>query len=406
MRRSHVVWQTSIFTGSNVTVSVLAIASTALLTRHLTTSAYGSFAFAVSLMAFAAMFFEFGIFSAAARIAATSFDSDQRSVVGAALLAYVPLGILFSFLMFGLSFVVDDVFDVGAGPALRAASFVSFAVPFVFAGQQLAQGIDRLHISSLTGVVIQIVIVGSYFAFARVDRLNASTALVGRAAAILIGSLLVAAWLRPLARNVRAWLRTILAQARDYGFNVYVGRLLSIGTYNMDVLMLGYWATAGDVGFYTLAGSIAAVAGLPMLGLSTTLFGRMAREQHIEQHWILVTALMGAALAVLAWLLAAPFIRLVFSPAYLDAAPLVLPLALAQGVRGVTGVYNTFLAAHGRGRELRNAGFVLTGSNLLFNFALIPPFGAMGAAWASLLALILNLVAHVGFYQRSLALAS
>jgi O-antigen/teichoic acid export membrane protein len=36
-----------------------------------------------------------------------------------------------------------------------------------------------------------------------------------------------------------------------------------------------------------------------------------------------------------------------------------------------------------------------------FNFALIPSFGASGAAWASLLALVANLVAHVVFYRRS-----
>jgi Na+-driven multidrug efflux pump len=67
----------------------------------------------------------------------------------------------------------------------------------------------------------------------------------------------------------------------------------------------------------------------------------------------------------------------------------------------VTGIFNTFLSGHGRGRDLRNAGFVLTGSNIAFNFALIPPFGAAGAAWASLLALLANLIAHVVFYRRS-----
>ena len=51
--------------------------------------------------------------------------------------------------------------------------------------------------------------------------------------------------------------------------------------------------------------------------------------------------------------------------------------------------------------ELRNAGLVLTGSNIVFNFALIPPFGAQGAAWASLLALGVNFLAHVFFYRRS-----
>ena len=49
---------------------------------------------------------------------------------------------------------------------------------------------------------------------------------------------------------------------------------------------------------------------------------------------------------------------------------------------------------------MRNRAFIFTGSNLIFNFALIPPFGAMGAAWASLLALMVNYFAYLWSYHR------
>jgi O-antigen/teichoic acid export membrane protein len=93
----------------------------------------------------------------------------------------------------------------------------------------------------------------------------------------------------------------------------------------------------------------------------------------------------------------------VFSHRYSPAVRLVAPLALAQAIRGVTSVYNSFLSAQARGTELRNTGVILTFSNIVLNFALIPPFGATGAAWASLIALIANLFAHVFYYRRSLA---
>jgi O-antigen/teichoic acid export membrane protein len=70
-------------------------------------------------------------------------------------------------------------------------------------------------------------------------------------------------------------------------------------------------------------------------------------------------------------------------------------------VRGVTMVYNSFLSAQARGKELRNASAVLTISNLVLNFMLIPRFGALGAAWASFIALVLNLAAHVAYYRRA-----
>jgi O-antigen/teichoic acid export membrane protein len=136
--------------------------------------------------------------------------------------------------------------------------------------------------------------------------------------------------------------------------------------------------------------------------MSSALFASMARAPRIRRRWVLLAIGIGGLSAFLAWVLAEPFIRLAFGPRYAPAAALVLPLALAQAVRGVTGLYITFLSSHGRGRQLRNAGFLLTASNLIFNFALIPPFGAAGAAWASLAALIVNLTAYVVFYRRSL----
>ena len=81
----------------------------------------------------------------------------------------------------------------------------------------------------------------------------------------------------------------------------------------------------------------------------------------------------------------------------------MVPLALAQAFRGVTTIYNAFLAAHAVGRALRTAGAVLTASNLVLNLLLIPPYGATGAAWASVLALVANLAAHVFGYRRYLA---
>jgi O-antigen/teichoic acid export membrane protein len=203
---------------------------------------------------------------------------------------------------------------------------------------------------------------------------------------------------------VRHWSAELVRQARDWGFQLYIGRVLSIGTYNMDVLMLGIWANARSVGLYVLAGSLAAVSGLPVIGMTAALFGRMARDESIERRWLALATAVGAACALGAWLLAEPAIRLFFGSRYVGAAELVLPLALAQLVRGVTTVFNTFLSAHGRGVELRNAGLVLAASNVAFNFALIPPFGAQGAAWASLFALGANFLAHIYFYRRSYAL--
>jgi O-antigen/teichoic acid export membrane protein len=401
--RARPAQQTAMFVAANLLGNGLAVVSTALLTRNLATAEFGSYSFATSFLLFVAIFFEFGLFVPAARLAALADPDTRRDIVGAALFAYVPVGAAFSVTIFVLSFWIDDWFHVQTGHALRIVAPIAIGVPFVsLILQQLAQGVDRIHVASLATVLAQLLFVMLLgFWLGAYGDLSNSSALVLRAFAFLITVLAAGWWLRPTFRAVQTWIREFIRQAREWGFQLFVGRVLSIGTYNMDVLMLGIWADSRSVGFYVLAGSLAAVSGLPVAGMAAALFPRMARANAIARDWLAISIIVGSLTSIAAWLLAEPVIRVLFSARYVQAAGLVLPLALAQLVRGVTGIFNTFLSGHGRGKDLRNAGFVLTGSNIALNFALIPPFGAQGAAWASLLALAANFVAHVVFYRRS-----
>jgi O-antigen/teichoic acid export membrane protein len=403
--RSRIAIQAATFTGASLLANALAVVSTAMVTRNLGTSEFGSYSFAVSLLVFLALFFEFGLFLPAARLAAVAEHRDRREVIGTALLVYLPIAALFSITIFVLSFWIDSWFNVDAGSALRVAAPVAGAIPFVFVLQQLSQGVDRLHVSSLTAVLTQLLLVLLLAVWLGVgEGLSSSSALALRTLAFLLAGVAGALWLRPLLGAVGSRSLELLRQTREWGFQRFIGRVLSIGTYNMDVLMVGFWTTPRSVGLYVLAGSLASVSGLPVLGLSSALFARMAREPSIDRRWLIIASTVGIASATAVTLVAEPLIRLLFTARYAAAAGLVLPLALAQLVRGVTTVFNTFLSAHAQGAALRNAGLVLTGSNLALNFALIPPFGAQGAAWASLLALVANFVAHVFFYRRSYAL--
>ena len=400
--RSRTAQQAAGFALGSLLANALAVIATAMLTRNLATAEFGSYSFAVSFLFFVALFFEFGLLFPAGRLAAVADMRDRRDIAGSALLVYLPVGAAFSATIFGLSFWVDGWFHVGAGDALRLAAVPAFAVPFSLVLQQLAQGVDRLHVASFATVLTQFLLVARLAVWLRVGGdLDTSTAVVLRCLALLVASACAALWLRPLFAAVGRWGRELTRQAREWGFQLFVGRVLSVGTYNMDVLMLGLWTDSRSVGLYVLAGSLATASGLPVIGMAAALFARMAREASIARRWLVGASAIGAPCALLAWLLAEPVIRIFFSARYVDAADLVLPLALAQLVRGVTGIFNAFLSAHGRGIELRNAGIVLALSNLVFNFALIPPFGAHGAAWASLLALVANLIAHAVFYQRS-----
>jgi O-antigen/teichoic acid export membrane protein len=397
--------QTATYAGASAAASVATGVSKGLLAAVLSVSAYGAFALSQTLLAYVTLFCEFGLFVAAARLSALASDSDQRrEIVGAAVVAYVPVAAIFVALILGSSLFVDQVFHVHVAGALRLVAVLAIGWPFTFVGLQLAQGVGRLHVSALTTLLANVLFLCALFGMRAASAHTPLALVLGlQSVSLLIGGSLLVRWLRPRFKNLRGRITNLVNDAKRYGFQVYVGRVLALATYNMDVLMLAAMTSARVVAYYALAGAIAAAAGLPVTGLATATFSRMAWSDRLQTSWLTFSWWVGLATVPVVWALTSVAVGTVFSSEYSPVVGLVIPLALATTVRGVTGIYNSFLSAHGRGRELRNAGIVLTGSNLVLNFALIPPFGAQGAAWASLIALLANWGAHVVGYRHVVA---
>jgi O-antigen/teichoic acid export membrane protein len=375
--------------------------SKGLLAAVLTVSGFGAFALAQTLLEYGTLLCEFGLFLPAARAAALIDADRRREIVGGALVLYLPIAAIFLIGLVGASFLVDRLFHVYLGGSLRSTAILAVGWPFTLIGLQLAQGVGRIHLWSLTTLAGQLLFLLALLGIGLIlNHTTVETALVAKNASVLIAAILLMVWLKPRFRHVLKRVRGLLHGARRYGFQVYVGRVLSTGTYNMDILMLAALTDAKAVAYYALAGAIATGVGLPVTGFGNVLFSRMTRSPQLNTVWLALAWGVGLATVPATWLLTRVAVGTVFPSAYAPVIGLVVPLALAQVFRGVTNVYNTFLSAHGRGRELRNAAGVLTVSNLVFNFALIPPFGAMGAAVASLLALVINCAAYVVSYRR------
>jgi O-antigen/teichoic acid export membrane protein len=401
LQRSRTIHQAAFFVSANGMVGVLAVVSTALLARGMSTSSYGTYAFAVSFLLFLALFCDFGLFLSVSRSVAKAEVADRRRLVGAGLVAYLPLALGYSIVVAALAPFVQTAFHVHVGEALLIVAPLAGVFPFVQFGHQLAQGTGRLHVSSVASVAAQallvLMLVVAHFSL---HRIGVQLALSVRVLAFVAAELVLVAWLRPAFDRVRQLIPRLWRDIRAYGFRVYVGGVLSLATYRMDVLMLGGFTNARTVGFYTLAGGLASAISLPALGLSGALFPRMARGTRLDLRWVIGTIAVSAAGVAALALLASTIVSTLYSSRYSATAGLIAPLAIAEGLRAVTTIFNSFLAAQGRGRELQNAGAVLTGSNLALNLGLIPAFGALGAAWASALALAANLGAHLVYYRR------
>ncbi|WP_055492154.1 lipopolysaccharide biosynthesis protein [Streptomyces sp. TP-A0356] len=390
------------FACSNAALGGLGMITSALLARALDVDAYSSYTFGKQLLLFSAMFFEFGLFLPAARMLALSDPAERRRTAGAVVALFVPVSVLFGVTVFALSWIVDACLDVHAGPALRMVALVSVGYPLDFVCLQTAQGLDRLHSYSIASVLSRLGFLGLLMTLPTTGvRLTSSGVLLADTLFLLVGWVALLANLRPVFRGLRETMSRMLRGARDYGFSAYVGRVLSMGTYHMDTLMLGAASDPRSFACYMCAAALASPIALPSAGVATALFGRLTRQPRMEPRWVATVTLMSLLPAVALSTLAEPVVRLVYSEKFEMAAGLVPVLAAAQVISAVTRLFNSFLAAHGLGSDLRTAAITLTVSNLVLNLLLIPAFGAAGAAWASLLALAVNLIAHILRYRRA-----
>lgn len=393
--------QTGLFTLSLMAASLTSAVCGIIVARSVSTAEFGLYSFSLTFLNLLALVFEFGLFFPAARIAVKQGPEERRQTVAATLVLFVPVAVLYGVTLVALSPVVDHAFRVHAGGLLLAAAPLAFVLPFRTVAQWIAQGTDHLNAYSIATLGAGVLAVIFLLVWRHWLGLDATEAVLIQLVTAFAVWLLLIGVLRPQFKSLRSGCRKLVRHAGQYGAQIWIGRVFSVGTYQLDVMMLAGLGSPATVGYYVLAGAIGNGATLPVMAFGTASFGRLARRSSIPIAYLAGCWVAGLACAGAAVALAGPLISLVYSHRYLAAAPLVLPLALAATLRVVTNLYNNFLAAHGEGRALRDAGAALTVSNVVLNVTLIPAFGAPGAAWASFGALAVNYLAHVWGYRRS-----
>ncbi len=164
---------------------------------------------------------------------------------------------------------------------------------------------------------------------------------------------------------------------------------------NIDIVMLGWWRTAEEIGYYSAGQRITQVLyTLPALLASATfpIISRLVRAQEEEKEKSLnersmtILFMVAIPLVIGGLILSHPIIELVFGKEYLPATSAfqILITTLFLIFPGVLLV--NLILAHNQQKKI--VYFVIAGSlgNVIFNALLIPPLGIAGAAIATFIA--------------------
>ncbi|HMY27102.1 MAG TPA: hypothetical protein PLJ59_12330, partial [Solirubrobacterales bacterium] len=253
--RSGIGRQTLAFLAFSAVGSLLTAAITALLVRELSTDDFGAFTLSKSLLLLVASIFEFGIFYPAARLTALSETKvEQRKWMGAMLIAYIPFGAVYVATIMFLSMFVDSVFNVNASHALLVSAPFAFAYPFVLVVESIGRGTGRAYLPPLMSAIAGVIMLAGLAAFIFIeDSLPLGFVLALRGGSFIAGGVAVALLVRPLFADLRSRWNRMWSETRSWGAKVYVGSLLAMATYNLDVLIVGALADTQQVASYGLA---------------------------------------------------------------------------------------------------------------------------------------------------------
>lgn len=177
-----------------------------------------------------------------------------------------------------------------------------------------------------------------------------------------------------------------LGQMLSYGARYYVGKISNQMNLHVGAVILAFFATREEIGLFAVATVMAGKVQMIPDTLTTVLMPRVAgdvkgRADLVAQCARVVAVVCGAVLAVLA-VLAVPLVSVLFSSAFLEAAPLIRILAIGILVRSATKLFVPYLVGTDRPGVASVAVAVSVVANAAALYALYPVLGLSGAAWA------------------------
>lgn len=383
--------------------SVLGLVMINRLCHYLPVSAFGQYSLAFSFLAIAQPLVEFGMNAIAIR--EVSRDRSRASeIIADSILAKLILAVVTLLIMMLVSYLMGYGTDQRlliaiAGVGLFSGAIGSLDVLFIVTGT-----IRRLVFAQ---IVSALVLLAAVLAAMQMNATMVDILVISVAAGIAGPVLLIL-----MVRRMLSWSMPSLTRAGRFIREAAPQGIASIITalyFNIDMILLSRLAGAEAVAFYGAAYRILGffiyiphaliMVWYPMLARS----GEGDDESFRSLYHRLMAVMIGVALPGCIWggTIATPLMTAIYSPQYASAASQVLIVLLWGGcavfVSHVTGYALVSLNRQSVGLVISIGALCL---NVSLNLALIPVYGIMGAAYATVATELLVVLLGILFVYR------
>lgn len=398
--KNLIINQTSLLFISSILGIGLGLISSILNTHFLTPEEYGNYRYVFNILSFGGSIFLFGYFVSGCRLLAVSKDLDFTKRLNGAMIVILAIAIGVTDIFMILGSFVQNYFNSSVSP-LFIASLPVCGVPLIlnyinttFQGENR---IKELSIARLLPYAVYLPI--GYFWYKSYGSSAKTLMWLQNGCALIIYLALIIS-LKPKFNNLRPIFKILNKENRDYGFHVYVGSVLAVSLGYVSGITLGIYEDNNvNVGFYTLALTVATPLTILPTIVGTTHFKEFANTDHIAHKVIRNTVVVSLISLIAFVLMIVPLVKWVYSEAYAPVGYYSCLLAIGMVWHGFGDMYNRFLGAHGKGKEIRNSAVITGIIQLSGSVGLVYICGIYGAIITRIISSITYCILMMYYYR-------
>jgi O-antigen/teichoic acid export membrane protein len=392
-----------------------------LLTRELLSpTAFGNLYFSISVLTVISSFAILGVPKSAARYVNEYSETDPTQIRHILRRALLAIGLLVGTVSLALAVGHDRLAGLLNSPdiallLLFGPTYVAgYALHNLFLS--LCQGFNRIawsaSLNALSGIGRLVFVVA--FVALGFDVLGAFLGYVaGFVLSMLVGAALLYRYhYLPYgeAPRMEAGLTRRLV---EYSLPLTLTKGAGVLDKRVDIILVGYFLTPVAVGFYVVAKQVSELLSVPASSLGYTVSPALGKREALDEsdrgarlyeralRYVLVFYIPACVGLVL---VADPAIPLIFGPDYAGAVIVVQVMSGFVLVNGVNKVTSDGLDYLGLARERAVMKSATAGGNFVLNLLLIPAFGVVGAAVATVATYTVYTLGNVYFIHRAFSL--
>lgn len=406
--------------GVRLSAAGLAYVLQVLLARVLGPADYGIYNITWNILTIGGFLATLGFSELAVRFLAQYHERNEFALANGFLRTGIIVTMVGALLAAFIGIVLAPVLGAAYGPLSEALLWIGLlALPF-FALTDYLEGVARsqgwtiralappyvLRQGLIIVIVLALTLAAQDVAPQRVMVVTVAASGLAAVAHVLLVSLPVqkALPVTPPAYDVPAW--------RAAAGPTLLSDIAMLARLHIDLIVLGLFVPAVEVGQYFAATRLASLLGLLEFAIRAGMGHRFARAaQEADPKAIArvygearAMALIPGLLASLALMVASPYILRIFGPDFVAASPLAALLITAVALRLIIGPADEVLAMAGYpGLVWRANGFAALVMGL-GTALLAPHHGAMGAALANLLGAVAGGILVLAYLKRHLGI--